>query len=280
MDAEDSGRFEGEKAPATFFVIGSDANDDLGLLKREYNEGHEIGNHTYTHPRWNDTSRTQIDVEPNVTQRLLSSTLGVKTLLFRPPYGIDHQPEADEVGVLPDRAVHGLYHRRRTHRSARLGRARRGSACPGLRDRAARSGASAFQRRKHRAAARWRRRPFAHGRGPAANYRWFARGRFSDRPGFGAAGADARGTDAATDPARAPGGAGRRADLHAVRMVAAERGVYFRSGNWPGELPRDHRGIAGDYRKVPACGARPARFPAASAAGNERLIAAASVIHL
>jgi cellulose synthase/poly-beta-1,6-N-acetylglucosamine synthase-like glycosyltransferase/spore germination protein YaaH/peptidoglycan/xylan/chitin deacetylase (PgdA/CDA1 family) len=91
-----------KKAPATFFVIGSDANDALGLLKREFAEGHEIGNHTYTHPRWNDTSRTQIDVELNVTERLISSTLGVKTLLFRPPYGIDHQPEtADEVAQLP-----------------------------------------------------------------------------------------------------------------------------------------------------------------------------------
>jgi cellulose synthase/poly-beta-1,6-N-acetylglucosamine synthase-like glycosyltransferase/spore germination protein YaaH/peptidoglycan/xylan/chitin deacetylase (PgdA/CDA1 family) len=91
-----------KKAPATFFVIGSDANDDLGLLKREYDEGHEIGNHTYTHPKWNDTPRAQIDVELNITERLLSSTLGVKTLLFRPPYGIDHQPEtADEVAQLP-----------------------------------------------------------------------------------------------------------------------------------------------------------------------------------
>ncbi|MGD0906480.1 MAG: glycosyltransferase [Candidatus Acidiferrales bacterium] len=91
-----------KKTPATFFVIGSSANDDLGLIRREYAEGHEIGNHTYTHPRWNDISRTQIDVELNVTERLLNSTLGVKTLLFRPPYGIDHQPEtADEVSALP-----------------------------------------------------------------------------------------------------------------------------------------------------------------------------------
>ena len=89
-------------APATFFVIGSEANNALGLLHREYNEGHEIGNHTYTHPRWNDISKTQIDVELNVTERLLNSTLGVNTLLFRPPYGIDHQPEtADEVSQLP-----------------------------------------------------------------------------------------------------------------------------------------------------------------------------------
>ena len=41
-------------------------------------------------------------MELNVTERLLISTLGVKTLLFRPPYGIDHQPEtADEVAQLP-----------------------------------------------------------------------------------------------------------------------------------------------------------------------------------
>ena len=91
-----------KKAPATFFVIGSAANDALGILHREYDEGHEIGNHTYTHPRWNEISRTQIDVELNVTERLMNSTLGVKTLLFRPPYGIDHQPEtADEVSALP-----------------------------------------------------------------------------------------------------------------------------------------------------------------------------------
>src|ERR1700674_1490260 len=91
-----------KKAPATFFVIGSSANDALGIIRREYAEGHEIGNHTYTHPRWNEISRTHIDVELNVTERLLNSTLGVKTLLFRPPYGIDHQPEtADEVAELP-----------------------------------------------------------------------------------------------------------------------------------------------------------------------------------
>jgi cellulose synthase/poly-beta-1,6-N-acetylglucosamine synthase-like glycosyltransferase/spore germination protein YaaH/peptidoglycan/xylan/chitin deacetylase (PgdA/CDA1 family) len=97
-----------KNAPATFFVIGSAANDALGLLRREYAEGHEIGNHTYTHPRWNEISKTQIDVELNVTERLLNSTLGVNTLLFRPPYGIDHQPEtADEVAQLPSAQAMG-----------------------------------------------------------------------------------------------------------------------------------------------------------------------------
>ena len=89
-------------AVATFFVIGSAANQSLGLLKREYDEGNEIGNHTYTHPRADEISRAQMQLELNLTARLFESTLGVKTLLFRPPYGIDHQPEtASEVASLP-----------------------------------------------------------------------------------------------------------------------------------------------------------------------------------
>jgi cellulose synthase/poly-beta-1,6-N-acetylglucosamine synthase-like glycosyltransferase/spore germination protein YaaH/peptidoglycan/xylan/chitin deacetylase (PgdA/CDA1 family) len=95
-------------APATFFVIGSAANDSLGLLKREYQEGHEIGNHTYTHPRIDDISRAQFELELNLTERLFASTLGVNTLLFRPPYGIDHQPEtAAEVASLPNAQAMG-----------------------------------------------------------------------------------------------------------------------------------------------------------------------------
>jgi peptidoglycan-N-acetylglucosamine deacetylase len=91
-----------KKVPGIFFVIGDQANRAPDLLKREYNEGHEIGNHTFTHPAFDDISRTQLKWELNLTQRLIESTLGVKSLLFRPPYGIDHQPEyAEEVAQLP-----------------------------------------------------------------------------------------------------------------------------------------------------------------------------------
>jgi peptidoglycan-N-acetylglucosamine deacetylase len=94
-----------KKVPAAFFVIGEYASLSPGLLKREYAEGHEIGNHTYTHPNFEDpakTTKTQIHWELNVTQRLIESTIGAKTILFRPPFGIDHQPEyAEEVAQLP-----------------------------------------------------------------------------------------------------------------------------------------------------------------------------------
>ncbi|HUN61765.1 MAG TPA: glycosyltransferase [Candidatus Sulfotelmatobacter sp.] len=88
--------------PGVFFVVGEEANSSPDLLKREYNEGHEIGNHTFTHPNFDEISHTQLRWELNLTQRLIESTLGVKSLLFRPPYGIDHQPEyAEEIQQLP-----------------------------------------------------------------------------------------------------------------------------------------------------------------------------------
>src|SRR5260221_6674087 len=88
--------------PAAFFVIGEEASKSPGILKREYAEGHSIGNHTYTHPVLDEISPTQLRWELNITQRLIESTLGVKSILFRPPYGIDHQPEyAEEWAHLP-----------------------------------------------------------------------------------------------------------------------------------------------------------------------------------
>ena len=91
-----------KNVPAAFFVIGQEASNSPGLLKREYSEGHSIGNHTYTHPVLDEISPTQLRWELNITQRLIESTLGVKSILFRPPYGIDHQPEyAEEVAQLP-----------------------------------------------------------------------------------------------------------------------------------------------------------------------------------
>src|SRR5436190_3226817 len=93
---------EEKKAPGVFFVIGDEANKRPDILRREFAEGHEIGNHTFTHPKFDEISHTQIRWELNLTQRLIESTLGVKTILFRPPYGIDHQPEyAEEVAQLP-----------------------------------------------------------------------------------------------------------------------------------------------------------------------------------
>ena len=92
-----------KEVPATFFVIGESANQNSSLVKREYDEGNEVGNHTFTHPEFDIVfSRAKFNSELNLTELLLESSLGVKTTLFRPPYGIDHQPEtASEIRNLP-----------------------------------------------------------------------------------------------------------------------------------------------------------------------------------
>jgi cellulose synthase/poly-beta-1,6-N-acetylglucosamine synthase-like glycosyltransferase/peptidoglycan/xylan/chitin deacetylase (PgdA/CDA1 family)/spore germination protein YaaH len=93
-----------ENAPGTFFVIGEEANQNDSIVKREFALGNEIGNHTFTHPEFDvdRLSKTELQVQLSLTELLLESYLGVKTTLFRPPYGIDHQPEtASEVQLLP-----------------------------------------------------------------------------------------------------------------------------------------------------------------------------------
>ncbi|HEU5413687.1 MAG TPA: glycosyltransferase [Candidatus Angelobacter sp.] len=87
-----------EHAPATFFLIGLQAQKFPGLAKRIYDEGHTIGNHTFSHPDISEVSQRYIDFEMNLTERLFASKLGVKPLFFRPPYAIDQEPDiADQV---------------------------------------------------------------------------------------------------------------------------------------------------------------------------------------
>jgi len=80
------------QAPAVFFVIGLQADKYSNLLQRAYAEGHEIGNHTFTHPDISRLPSNELEWELNLTQRLFESVLGVKTVFFRPPYNIDAAP--------------------------------------------------------------------------------------------------------------------------------------------------------------------------------------------
>ncbi len=86
---------------ATFFLIGIEAEKYGAITKRVYNEGHEIGNHTFTHPDISNISKRYFEVELNLTESLFESKLGVKPVLFRPPYSIDQEPDtADQVRPL------------------------------------------------------------------------------------------------------------------------------------------------------------------------------------
>jgi len=81
---------------AAFLMIGAEAAQNVGLMKRVVREGHEIGNHTYTHPDISEISNRQLDLEIKLTERLFASKLGIQPLYFRPPYDIDEEPDTDD----------------------------------------------------------------------------------------------------------------------------------------------------------------------------------------
>ena len=81
---------------AAFMVIGEQAQDNVGLLRRYLREGHEVGNHTFTHPDISEIPTRQVQLELNLTERLFASKLGVKPLYFRPPYSIDQEPDTSD----------------------------------------------------------------------------------------------------------------------------------------------------------------------------------------
>jgi peptidoglycan-N-acetylglucosamine deacetylase len=85
-----------EHAEATFFLIGLQAESFGSIASRIYREGHEIGNHTFTHPDISNISTRLNQLEINLTEELFASRLGVHTILFRPPYSIDQEPDTTD----------------------------------------------------------------------------------------------------------------------------------------------------------------------------------------
>jgi cellulose synthase/poly-beta-1,6-N-acetylglucosamine synthase-like glycosyltransferase/spore germination protein YaaH/peptidoglycan/xylan/chitin deacetylase (PgdA/CDA1 family) len=83
-------------ATATFFLIGIQADKYSGIAKRIYDEGHTIGNHTFTHPDISNISAAYMKVELNLTERLFASLIGVRVTLMRPPYAIDEEPDTSD----------------------------------------------------------------------------------------------------------------------------------------------------------------------------------------
>lgn len=69
------------RVKATFFVRGSFAANHRKILRRIHREGHELANHSFTHPRL-PSGR-----ELSRTNRVIRRTTGFKPCLFRAPYG-------------------------------------------------------------------------------------------------------------------------------------------------------------------------------------------------
>lgn len=89
---------EKENVPATFFIVGINAQQNIPLLQRIYRDGFEIGNHTFTHSNVARMSPERADLELKTTRSLIECVTGHSTILFRAPYNADSEPQTyDEI---------------------------------------------------------------------------------------------------------------------------------------------------------------------------------------
>jgi len=82
-----------ENVPACFFVVGIMAEKNMELLKQEYDDGYEIGNHTFFHPDMSAIGPRRVKFELNATRRLIEAVTGHSTILFRAPFNADAEPQ-------------------------------------------------------------------------------------------------------------------------------------------------------------------------------------------
>jgi peptidoglycan-N-acetylglucosamine deacetylase len=72
---------------ATFFLIGQNAASNPDIVRRILADGHEIGNHSWTHPQLSKLSDDRVTAEISKTQDAIKDASGFAPTLLRPPYG-------------------------------------------------------------------------------------------------------------------------------------------------------------------------------------------------
>ena len=74
--------------PGTFFLLGQEVEDHPWLVERIAREGHEIGNHSYTHRNFTTLDWAEVkEAEITRTGELIEDITGEYPRLIRPPYG-------------------------------------------------------------------------------------------------------------------------------------------------------------------------------------------------
>ena len=72
---------------ATFFVVGNRVEDYAETLKMTYDQGNQIGSHTFDHADLSKMNAKQIKKEVDKTNKAVSKVIGCDTTALRPPYG-------------------------------------------------------------------------------------------------------------------------------------------------------------------------------------------------
>ncbi len=86
---------------ATFFVTGEHAKLHPELIARMAEEGHVIGNHTYSHMQLKQDNREKFKQELVATNEIIRRITGESVCFVRPPYGIWDKKLESELSMLP-----------------------------------------------------------------------------------------------------------------------------------------------------------------------------------
>ena len=86
-------------ASATFFLVGEWAAINQDLVRRMQQEGHQVGNHTWSHVRLEGTNSEELLDEIERNEKLLQEILGGEDYWLRPPYGMIEEDLTDQIHV-------------------------------------------------------------------------------------------------------------------------------------------------------------------------------------
>jgi cellulose synthase/poly-beta-1,6-N-acetylglucosamine synthase-like glycosyltransferase/peptidoglycan/xylan/chitin deacetylase (PgdA/CDA1 family) len=95
--------------PATFFVIGSEAAQHPGIVRRLVGEGDEIGNHTFTHTALSNGPEWQRRLQLELTEATIVGITGHYARLVRPPYSATSDAVTQSQEAALARASAGRY---------------------------------------------------------------------------------------------------------------------------------------------------------------------------
>jgi peptidoglycan/xylan/chitin deacetylase (PgdA/CDA1 family) len=76
------------EASAAFFMVGREVESLPGIAQRVLAEGHEVGNHSYSHPSYLYQRGSKTLDQIQRAQEAIAATIGVMPTLARPPYGV------------------------------------------------------------------------------------------------------------------------------------------------------------------------------------------------
>ena len=86
-------------ARATFFMLGENVHAHQDVVRRMALEGHELANHSWSHPDLTSVSSSELQSQIQHTQQVIKQASGVAPTLVRPPYGATNKKVGQAIGM-------------------------------------------------------------------------------------------------------------------------------------------------------------------------------------